>query len=107
MKITKSSTEQLPVTGKDEFYWDDALRGFGVKVTKGGKKNFVLQTRLNGETKRFTIGVFAEPWTPDQARQQALQMLAEVARGIDPTAVKKVRQNQPTIAELAKTYSDE
>jgi integrase len=91
-------------TSQDAFYWDDSLKGFGVKVTKGGKKNFVLQCRLNGDVRRFTIGQYGHPWSPDQARETALQMLADVSRGIDPTSERRAKRDQPTLAELAKIY---
>ncbi|CAN7690953.1 tyrosine-type recombinase/integrase [Rhizobium sp. LjRoot254] len=104
MRITKRWIDQVEATSQDAFYWDDSLKGFGVKVTKGGKKNFVLQCRLNGDVRRFTIGQYGHPWSPDQAREAALRMLADVSRGVDPTSEKRAKRDQPTVAELAKTY---
>lgn len=107
MRITKRWVDQVQPTDKDVFYWDDSLKGFGLKVTKGGKKNFVLQARLNGDVKRFTIGQYGQPWSPDQARQTALEMLADVGRGIDPTSEKKAKRGQPTMSDLAKRYLED
>lgn len=107
MKITKRWIDQIQPSDKDAFYWDDNLKGFGVKVTKGGKKNFVLQARLHGEAKRFTIGQYGQPWSPDQARDAALRMLADVTQGIDPTAEKKSNRDRPTVKELSEIYISE
>jgi integrase len=106
MKLINTTVEKLEPTGKDYFIWDDSLTGFGIKVTKGGKKVFVVQKRLNGENKRYTIGTYGAPWSPAEARSQALKMLGDVAKGVDPVAAKKARHDLPTVNDLAQSYMD-
>lgn len=84
IKLTKKSIDQIESPAVDTVYWDTDLKGFGLKAYQSGGKTFILQTRLNGSSKRFTIGMCGRPWSPDQARDVALQMLADVAKEVDP-----------------------
>ena len=38
--------------------WDTDLRGFGVRMNYGGRKTFMVQTRINGKQKRLTLGTY-------------------------------------------------
>ncbi len=84
MKLTKRNVDGIEPISKDVLHWDDELKGFGVKVTPAGKKIFVLQSRLNGSLKRFTIGAFGAPWSADAARDEAKRLLGEIVKGVDP-----------------------
>ena len=49
MKITKSAVEKLPIPISEtagrtaqKRYYDDAMKGFGVRVTSGGTKAFFV-----------------------------------------------------------------
>jgi integrase len=57
--------------------------------------------------RRYTIGQYGSPWSPDQAREQALQYLSQLARGVDPTAEKRARKAQGWFADLISQYLDE
>ncbi|CAN7594178.1 tyrosine-type recombinase/integrase [Rhizobium sp. LjRoot254] len=103
IKLTKKSIDQINPPTTDTFYWDRDLKGFGLKAYKSGRKTFILQARLNGNSKRFTIGAYGQPWSPDQAREIVLQMLADVAKGVDPVA-KKTKSEIATVSELAEHY---
>src|SRR3954462_14570929 len=82
---------------RDQFLWDNELRGFGVKVTPLGAKTFVYQYRLGGreaKTKRWTIGRLGNPWTPDTARAEAKRLAFMVGQGADPVAADRERRRQ-------------
>ena len=107
MRISKRSVDAIEAPVRDAFFWDDTLKGFGIKVTKTGKKVFVLQGRLDGTVRRYTIGQYGSPWSPDQAREEALQFLSQLGRGIDPTAEKKARRAQRSFGDLIGQYIQE
>ncbi|WP_198175471.1 site-specific integrase [Rhizobium sp. NXC14] len=108
MKLTKKVVEALEAQATDRFYWDESPKGFGVKVTGKGKKVFVVQTRLNGRTRRATIGEFGSPWSVDQAREEALSLLSQFVRGRDPVLEKKAaRVRGITVRELSERYWNE
>lgn len=92
--ISKRSVDALHPTSRDKFLWDNAVRGFGLKVTPKGAKSYLLQYRMGGRstpTRRYTIGKHGSPWTPDGARKEALRLLEDVRRGLDPQEVNKER----------------
>ena len=79
-KLTRRAVEALKANGADTVYWDGELTGFGVRVRKSGRKNYVLQTRVRGKLRWFTIGQHG-PITPDEARIAALEILAQAKSG--------------------------
>lgn len=89
---------------RDEFLWDADLKGFGLKVTPGGAKIYVAQGRINGRPKRYTIGRHGSPWTPDQARQEAEDILYAMSKGEDPTEAKRKARTDLSVAELVDLY---
>lgn len=84
-------------------YWDDALRGFGVRVSYGGRRAFVLRYRVNARLRRLTIGPYPDLSLAD-ARRKAREVLGDVARGDDPAEDKQERRDAETFRGLAKAY---
>jgi len=108
VRISKVSVDALHAGAKTRFYWDDTLKGFGIKVTTHGSKTYVAQYRTSGgrsgQTRRFTIGKHGSPWTPDKAREEAKRILAEAAQGSDPAAIRKQTAQIPTLVEFCDRY---
>ena len=104
MRISKKVIDGLPSVTKDTFYWDEDFPGFGIKTTPKGRRVFVLQTRLNGQAKRYTIGVYGQPWTPDTARVEAKRILGQTSVGHDPHEERTSRRQDITVTELASRY---
>jgi hypothetical protein len=52
--------------------WDSELKGFGIRVQKGGGKSYVLHYRVGtgrgAPLRKLTIGRHGSPWTPETAR---------------------------------------
>ena len=66
-KITKTDVDGADAKPDDYFVWDSELTGFGLKVSKGGRKTYVCQYRTvggrAGDSRRLTIGAHGSPWT--------------------------------------------
>ncbi len=105
LKISKSTVDRLQPEAKDTLHWDETLKGFGVKVTPKGKKAYVCQYRAFGQknAKRFTIGAHGV-LTADQARAEAKRLLGLVVTGEDPSADKRTKKEELTVAELCDDY---
>ncbi|MEL6687312.1 MAG: Arm DNA-binding domain-containing protein, partial [Pseudomonadota bacterium] len=107
-KLTKSMVDSATAKDRDYFLWDIELKGFGLKVSKGGTKSYVLKYRAGSgrraPTRRMTIGRHGSPWTPEQARRTAKSLLGQVALGKDPARTKQEDKKQPTVAELCDDY---
>jgi integrase len=116
-KITKRTVDALKPGSKDMFLWDTELKGFGLKVTPGGNKVYVLQYRKGGRvraegartsnrwhpTKRVTIGRHGS-LTPEQAREKARELSGAVTSGGDPAALLAAEKSAPTVAALAHRF---
>src|SRR5262249_25784668 len=109
IKITKASVERLK---SGEFGWDRELPGFGVKVTEGGKRVYVVQYRAPGAgslgtprsktaPRRFMLGVHGVDLTAEEARTKASVVLAGIRQGKDPREAILQQRATPTLAEFA------
>ena len=86
MKLSKRTIDGAASGTKDMYYWDNDLKGYGLKVTPPGKKVFLIQYRLGGRggrSRRYTIGPYGS-LTPDQGRVEARRLLGLIASGVDP-----------------------
>jgi hypothetical protein len=90
-KITKRFIDSLrrSTGSRDLIYWDEALKGFGVRRKPSGAMSYLVQNRnYVGATRRLALGK-TEEVTPEQARDMAQAQLARVRQGADPSAERK------------------
>lgn len=88
MRFTRQALADIQVpVGKDSVLrWDDTLPGFGVRVSAGGARTFIVQFRnAAGQTKRMTVGR-VDALSLDEARRDARSTLAKVQLGTDAHA---------------------
>lgn len=95
---------------KQAFVWDDAIAGFGVRATAGGKSFLFVYRDGRGRkaAKRWvTIGRYGAI-TVDQARAIAKEMAGAVAKGVDPAKRRKATAaDAMTVAALIELWADE
>ncbi len=111
MQITKSFVDQvaLPAAKEDgktsqAFYRDSATPGFGLRVTSGGAKSFIVEKRIQGKVKRVTLGRYGN-LSVEQARKEAMHFLGAVATGKKPIAAKQNRRiRNTTLLEAFEDY---
>ena len=83
--------------------WDAGVKGFGLRISRGGAKSFVLDYRVAGHQRRITIGSYPD-WSVAAAREAAKAMKRDVDLGRDPMAERHEARNTPTIADLWDRY---
>ncbi|MEQ9350257.1 MAG: tyrosine-type recombinase/integrase, partial [Alphaproteobacteria bacterium] len=105
-RLTKKAVDAAKPSGRDYFHWDDTLPGFGVRVFASGRKSYVIQYRVAGRTRRFTIGMHGK-LTAEQARSRAVRLLAEISDGHDPSSDRRQARNAITVSQLADLYLSE
>ncbi|MCY3829525.1 MAG: integrase arm-type DNA-binding domain-containing protein, partial [Rhodospirillaceae bacterium] len=111
-KLTDRAVGALPANDSDAVYWDGELTGFGVRVRVSGRKTWVLQTRVRGRLRWFTLGHYGAPGIEnlgaEAARAQARQLLALAKRGIDPReGPDKDRAPSPSVAALGQRFLED
>ena len=109
MKINKSTIERLLPRSDAYFVWDDSLRGFGVRIAPSGAKQYWVRFRVGrgrgAKQRKRSIGTHGSPWTPDQARAEALSILSMAAQGVDQ--VREGGRPTDTINALCDRFLDE
>jgi hypothetical protein len=63
-----------------------------------------LKYRIAGEQRWFTIGRHGLPWTPDEAREEAKRLIGDVAKKIDPAAMRRADREAMTFGALCDLY---
>lgn len=86
--VAKLSPPDPSLRVNQNLYYDDSLKGFGVRVTVKGSKAFFIEKIIHGKLRRITLGRYPE-LTVEQARKEAHKLLGKIAIGIDPRADKK------------------
>jgi integrase len=110
-RLTQAFVDAQAASGRDRIVFDSQLPGLGLRITPTGTKIFVAQTRVAGRKRRITIG-YAPEMSLSNARAEALQMLAAMRGGVDPTADRKARLRAAaaktiTIRELSERWMTE
>jgi integrase len=110
MKINKSNVDKLEIPvattrgTAQKRYYDDSIKGFGVRVTSGGTKAFFIEKVVGRKLRRITLGRYGEI-TVEQAKKEAQKILGKIATGIDPVAEKQAtRVRQVTLHEAFNDY---
>ncbi len=108
MNLTKSTVESLPVPASGQsLFWDDKLRGFGLRITPSGARSYIVQGRVAGKTRRVTLGAHGRI-TCDEARRKAKAALVALDDGIDPQVEKKRAVSLAvTLRDVAAVYCRE
>jgi integrase len=108
-KITKRLIDATQPSAKDLLIWDSELKGFGLKITPGGRRVFVAQywsPIRKGVRRRVSLGHFG-PLTADQGRSAAMQVLAQVAAGHDPAVGKSDPRGNALVSSAAEDFLTE
>ncbi len=112
MKLTKTACERAeypfdPTTERRFVLWDNAVRGFGLRVYPSNRKTFVFRCEVAGRQRWMQLGDFG-PMTVQQARQRARRARVEADDGEDPVEARRQRRRQAsTLGELARDFMAE
>jgi integrase len=107
---------KCPHDKQQAIYWDAKQPGLGLRVTGGGAKAYIFETRLNGNTMRVTIGSLeAWPlntqWRIDAAsgeriehrrgaREEAARLKGLTDQGKDPRALERKQREEAEAARI-------
>jgi integrase len=105
--LTDAVIKRLPLPAKASKITYDDVPGFGVRVTAGGARSFILNyVTRTGRERRLTIGS-AENWQTTAARAEAKRLKQLIDQGGDPLGDIEAERAAPTVAELADRFEAE
>lgn len=84
---------------------DDKVGGFGLRIYESGEKVFILRYRFHGSKRLFTIGK-VRVWSVGEARKRALELLGDIAKGVDPLDRRQVDREDLTFKRFSKLYME-
>ncbi|WP_293810326.1 site-specific integrase [uncultured Bosea sp.] len=111
MLLTRANISQLRVPpGKAEItYWDDEIKGFGLRLRQGGAGRWIVQFRnAQGQQRKLTLSQIPMN-SVDQARAAAERVIRNIADDRDPqaekVALRKAREVEKfKLSDLLKLY---
>lgn len=106
--ITEDFIQRLKPTDRDQLFFDENEKGFGVRLTKGGVVSFVLNYRFKGRDRRVTLGNLPDRYWPrfkvKEARAAAKEMKAAITNEHDPITERQSAQRELTVDDLADLF---
>ena len=104
VKISEKLIKNLtPPKHGNRITYDSEIKGFGLRVTAGNVRSFVLNYYSRGRERRITVGKHPE-WTVVAARERAMQLRVRINNGVDPLAEREQERSAPTVNELAAEF---
>jgi Arm domain-containing DNA-binding protein len=104
-RLTKRIVDATAPSDREHFVWCSGTAGFGLRVYPSGRKIFVAQVRVGRATRRLKIGQYG-PFTVDQARIEAEEIIRAAARGKDPQREKRDAKEALTVTEVLDRYME-
>jgi hypothetical protein len=108
-KLTDRSLETLRPRAARYEVWDDARKGFGVRITPRGVKSFVWVYHFGGKPRRLTFGTYPRLTLADAGVKlaEAKQLLdTDVDPGSRVVAERAADRGAETVEELVAAYLD-
>jgi integrase len=108
IKISKRTVDALKPKQTPYVVYDTELTGFGVRVMPSGSKSWIIEYRPGSggrsvRSVRLSLGP-TTLLTPDEARRDARDRLADARRGEDPSEKRLRERDTPTLASVAAAY---
>ena len=88
---------------KDTILFDKGLPGFGLRIHPSGRKVWIVQTRIDGRSRRMVIARYGE-MSLSKARRRARDLLQRIRVGANPADDILREKRTPTVKEFAQEY---
>ena len=102
--LTERIIRDAKADGKDRTVWDTQVRGLGVQITQGGKKNFVIRYKI-GDHKRQAIIARCSEISLKAARERVGAELVGIRAGeADPLQRRQQALGAPTVTDMVERF---
>ena len=104
-RLTMRRHCQSPPSGREQYVsWDNAIVGFGVRVSPAGAQTYILKYRLSSGRVRWATIERVGAITLVEARKHAQRLLGIVADDDDPLRRRDAARDAPTVAIVAARF---
>ena len=103
VKLTARLARDTKAGAKDTILFDKGLPGFGLRIHPSGRKVWIVQTRIEGRSRRMVIAPYGE-MSLARARRQAGDMLQDIRTGANPADDLLREKRTPTVNAFAREY---
>lgn len=100
-RLTNRAAADAKPGASEYILWDRSLNHFGLRVYPSGVRSFIVQIRVNGRLRKFTIGRYPSTGVTE-ARRRGAELLARIWAGDPPTLVRERRA--PLFRDFAVRY---
>jgi integrase len=105
IKLTPAFVTKPPSPKKGDriFYWDTTQSGFGLMVTAGGHRSYIVQYRADRTSRRMHL---KPGLNLTDARREAKSILGRVAKGGDPLGDKRkaAQASENSVRAIAEAF---
>ena len=100
-KLTNRIAAEARPGASEYTVWDRSLNHFGLRVYPSGVRSFIVQIRVNGRLRKFTLGRYPGI-SVVEARRWGAELLVRIWAGEPPTPVRKPKA--PLFRNFAVRY---
>lgn len=107
VRLTAGRVESFacPAGKSQAFLWDTDAPTLALRATPTGRKTYVFESRLHGETIRMTIGTMTD-WPLGDARSRTQELKRLTDAGTDPREVESQKQADRAAAKASKLEAE-
>ena len=88
---------------RDTILFDTKLPGFGLRIHPSGRKVWIVQTRIEGRSRRIVVARYGEMKLAE-ARRRARDLLHRIRTGANPADDLQQEKRTPTLREFTREY---
>lgn len=107
VKFTDAKIKSLKSKSARYEVWESNGKGFGLRISPGGRKSFIFMYRFDGTPRRITIGTYPA-LTLSEAHESHAKARQKLEKGIDPGVEsvkgKRTAREAYTVTELVDNY---
>src|SRR5580704_14611749 len=97
IKMTVRGIDAIRAPGAGQVdYWDASRPGFGLRVSAGGRRAWIVMYRRGTTKRRYTLGTYPELSLADARERAAEAQHAVQFEKVDPAAAKKAQRSAET-----------
>ena len=105
--LTERIARDAKSKGKARTIWDGEVKGLGLQITQGGKKNYVIRYMVCGRKRQAILARAGETSLRDIRKRAGEEMVRIRSGETDPLTRRDAARQAPTVAEGVQRFFEE